>query len=134
MDNLSRKRRSENMRRIRSQHTSPELQIRSLIHRLGYRFRLHYTKLPGRPDIVFPAKNKVIFVHGCFWHQHPHCIDCHIPKSNSAYWRKKLENNKARDRRNRAKLRRLGWEYEIIWECETSDLGMLIKRVRKFLG
>jgi len=85
------------MRRIRSANTKPELVVRSLTHRLGYRFRLHRRDLPGRPDLVFPSKRRVIFVNGCFWHQHRRCIDGRIPKSNTAYWSPKLSNNKKRD-------------------------------------
>ncbi|MGC2744091.1 MAG: DNA mismatch endonuclease Vsr [Candidatus Angelobacter sp.] len=133
MDRISRCKRSENMRRIRSRNTIPELQVRSLLHRLGFRFRLHYSHLPGRPDIVFPSRSKVIFVHGCFWHQHAHCIDCHVPKSNSSYWLAKLTANRNRDRRNRARLRRLGWKYEVIWECEAHDTERLARRLLKFL-
>jgi len=134
MDKISRHRRSENMRRIRSRNTIPEIQVRSLLHSLGYRFRLHYSDLPGRPDIVFPSRNKVIFVHGCFWHQHARCSDCHIPKSNSSYWLEKLNANRARDRRNRMKLRRLGWKYEVIWECEAHDVERLVRRLLRFLN
>jgi len=126
-------RRSENMRRIRSKDTKPEKALRSLLHRAGYRFRIHANDLPGSPDIVFPARRKVVFVHGCFWHQHRGCIDGRTPKSNNDYWSPKLANNRKRDRKNRSKLRNLGWACLVIWDCETSDLQRLRDRIRKFL-
>src|ERR1700686_2347328 len=117
MDNLSRERRSENMRRIRSANTKPEMVVRSLAHRLGYRFRLHRRNLPGCPDLVFPSKQKAIFVHGCFWHQHGVCSDGRLPKSNTGYWSPKLANNKKRDKKNRARLAAMGWKCLVIWDC-----------------
>lgn len=121
MDTISRRRRSENMRRIRSGNTKPELVVRSLAHRMGYRFRLHRKDLPGCPDLVFPSKRKVIFVHGCFWHQHRGCIDGHTPKSNASYWSPKLTNNKKRDKKALSRLARLGWKCLVLWDCQTSD-------------
>jgi DNA mismatch endonuclease (patch repair protein) len=122
------------MRRIRSADTKPELAVRSLTHRLGFRFRLHRRDLPGRPDLVFPSKRKVIFVHGCFWHQHRGCVDGRTPKSNSDYWLPKLANNKKRDRKNRARLTRLGWKCLVIWDCETRDPKELKRQLEAFLG
>src|SRR5208283_2172112 len=121
------------MRRIRSANTKPELTVRSLAHRLGYRFRLHRRDLPGRPDLVFPSKRKVIFVHGCFWHQHRGCIDGRTPKSNTPYWLPKLANNKERDRKNRSRLARLGWECLVIWDCQTEDGKKLEQQLRALL-
>jgi len=123
--------RSENMRRIRSKDTAPELIVRRLIHSLGYRYRLHQTDLPGKPDLAFRSKQKAIFVHGCFWHQHQ-CIT-RKPRSNESYWLPKLARNKARDIRNRRALRRLGWDYLIIWECETRSAAALEQRIVEFL-
>ena len=133
MDTISRRRRSENMRRIRSADTKPELVVRSLTHRLGYRFRLHRRDLPGCPDLVFPSKRKVIFVHGCFWHQHRRCIDGRTPKSNTAYWLPKLGDNKKRDKRNRSRIARMGWKCLVIWDCQTGDRTKLNRQLKAFL-
>jgi DNA mismatch endonuclease (patch repair protein) len=125
--------RSANMRAIRSKDMRPELAVRSLVHRLGYRFRLHRKDLPGKPDLVFASRRKVIFVHGCFWHSHG-CKIAHAPKSNLAYWGPKLERNRLRDKKNIGQLSASGWKSLVIWECETSDEPGLRKRVVKFLG
>lgn len=125
--------RSANMRAIRSKDMQPELAVRSLAHKLGYRFRLHRKDLPGNPDLVFPARRKVIFVHGCFWHAHD-CKVAHSPKSNLAYWMPKLERNKARDKRSIESLGALGWKALVIWECEARDARKLKKIVSLFLG
>ena len=108
-DRLTKARRSWNMSRIRGKDTTPEKAVRSLLHRMGYRFRLHGKKLPGRPDIVLAKHKTVIFVHGCFWHRHRTCKNCTTPSSNRGFWVKKLEWSAARDRRNRRALVRLGW-------------------------
>jgi len=125
--------RSENMRRIRSKGMRPELAVRSLVHRMGYRFRLHRKDLPGKPDLVFVSRRKVIFVHGCFWHSHKACDTAHMPKSNLAYWRPKLERNRERDTRNIEALAAAGWKPLIIWECETKHEENLGKRIAAFL-
>jgi DNA mismatch endonuclease (patch repair protein) len=125
--------RSANMRAIRSKDMQPELKVRSLVHMLGYRFRLHRKDLPGKPDLVFGPRRKVIFVHGCFWHSH-NCKAAHIPKSNQEYWVPKLQRNKARDGRNIEVLEADGWQALVIWECEARDEGRLRKRLRTFLG
>jgi DNA mismatch endonuclease (patch repair protein) len=125
--------RSENMRAIRSKDTLPEMAVRSLIHGLGYRFRLHQRDLPGKPDLVFPARRKVIFVHGCFWHSHA-CKAGLIPKSNRDFWLAKLRQNKVRDRENLEALRRLGWDALAIWQCELKDSSAIRLRVKRFLG
>lgn len=125
--------RSANMRAIRSKDMQPELKVRSLVHKLGYRFRLHRKDLPGKPDLVFGPRRKVIFVHGCFWHSHT-CKAAHIPKSNQEYWGPKLERNKIRDGRNIEALEANGWRALVIWECEARDEGGLKKRVTAFLG
>lgn len=125
--------RSENMRRIRSKDTKPELLVRSLIHRLGYRFRLHRHDVPGTPDMVFPARMKVIFVHGCFWHGHARCKVAHIPKSNRAYWRPKLKRTQMRDAMRSRELRKLGWQSLVLWECQLLNLERVAARVKRFL-
>lgn len=125
--------RSENMRRIRSKDTAPEFMIRQLLHSLGYRYRLHRHDLPGRPDIVFPGRRKVIFVHGCYWHAHG-CKLSHTPKSNEDYWSPKLQRNVERDQRNRARLLELGWQTFVVWECEVRDAAWVEQRLRAFLA
>lgn len=126
--------RSENMRRIRSKDMRPELAVRSLVHKLGHRFRLHGKNLPGRPDLVFAAQRKVIFVHGCFWHSHEGCKSAHVPKSNLDYWGPKLERNRARDARSIAALQADGWKTLVIWECETHSEHTLKRRIKGFLS
>lgn len=113
----------------------PELLVRKLVHRLGYRYRLHGKDLPGKPDLVFPSRHKVIFVHGCFWHQHSRnsCRITRVPKSNLGYWLPKLERNKKRDAQNRRKLRRLGWDYLVVWECQAGQENALRKAIKSFL-
>jgi DNA mismatch endonuclease (patch repair protein) len=133
LDTLTPKARSERMSRIRGADTRPELLVRCLVFRLGYRFRLHESKLPGKPDLVFPGRRKVIFVHGCFWHRHSGCAMARLPKSRLKFWRPKLEHNKLRDRLNRARLTRLGWRSLVIWECETRNPALIERRIRTFL-
>lgn len=133
MDTLSATQRSSNMKRIRSSNTRPELAVRSLLHVLGYRFRIHRNTLPGKPDIVFPSRKKVIFVHGCFWHQHKRCIDGRLPKSRTSYWIPKLERNQKRDKNNRRKLNALGWGSLTVWDCQTADRDKLQATLCKFL-
>ena len=125
--------RSDNMRAIRGKDTSPEIAGRRLVHRLGYRFRLHWKDLPGKPDLVFPARRKVIFVHGCFWHCHA-CKTGLTPKSNRDFWLPKLRRNKARDSENTEALTRLGWNALVIWQCELKDIADVRLRVKRFLG
>ena len=125
--------RSANMRAIRGKDMLPELKVRSLVHKLGYRFRLHWKDLPGKPDLVFGPRRKVIFVHGCFWHSHK-CRIAHIPRSNQAYWGPKLERNKTRDGKNIEALQAEGWKALVVWECEARDERGLRKRLRAFLG
>lgn len=134
MDKISPERRSANMGRIRSKDTSPEVVLRRLIHGLGYRFRLHRRDLPGKPDIVFPARRKIIFMHGCFWHQHPGCPEGRIPGFRPEYWIAKLKRNQARDEGNRALLEQQGWRILVVWECELKDTAAVTKAVRNFLA
>jgi DNA mismatch endonuclease, patch repair protein len=124
--------RSANMRAIRSKDMLPELAVRSLVHRMGYRFRLHRSDLPGKPDLVFPSRRKVVFVHGCFWHSHG-CKIAHLPKSNKDYWEPKLKRNRARDLQNVEILKADGWRVLVIWECKTRDERKLSLQLRRFL-
>lgn len=134
-DVISKARRSENMRRIRSKGTAPEMLVRRLVHSMGFRFRLHRYDLPGKPDMVFPRLKRIVEVRGCFWHQHKGCIDSHIPKSRIAYWRPKLRRNVLRDKRNLQELQRMKWRVLTIWECEIKrDHGaQLRRRLQAFL-
>jgi DNA mismatch endonuclease (patch repair protein) len=135
-DRLTKERRSWNMSRIRGKDTKPEMVVRSLLHRMGYRFRLHGKGLPGRPDIVLARHRIVVLVHGCFWHRHRGCKNCTTPTNNRKFWVKKLEGNAARDRLNRRALVRLGWRVVVIWECETANpksLDRVQKRLQKAL-
>ncbi|MBN2396604.1 MAG: DNA mismatch endonuclease Vsr [Candidatus Atribacteria bacterium] len=134
MDNKTTEQRSENMRRIRSTGSIPEMIVRKMIHKMGYRYRLHNHSLPGRPDIVLPKHCKIVFVHGCFWHQHKKCKDgCRIPQSRSNYWIPKLERNIKRDKKNRYNLKNMGWEVLVVWECETKKLEKLTGKITYFL-
>ncbi len=122
------------MRQIRSKDTVPELAVRRLVHAMGYRYRLHVANLPGRPDLVFPRLKRIMELRGCFWHQHPGCIDSHIPKSRAEYWVPKLERNKQRDVENGRALRALGWWLCIVWACETTHTAKLSRRLSRFLA
>jgi len=136
-DKLTPKQRSANMARIRSKDMKPEMIVRRLVYALGYRYRLHRKNLPGKPDIVFAKYHKVIFVHGCFWHQHdnPNCLDGsrRKPKSNTSYWNLKLSRNVERDLKNQMYLKQVGWDILVIWECETRDHVALSVKLKKFL-
>jgi len=135
MDSFDPRMRSEIMRRVRSHSTAPEMAVRRLLHSLGYRYRLHALDLPGKPDIVFRRRKKVVQVHGCFWHQHPGCSRGErTPASNKTYWEEKLRRNRKRDARNLRALSDLGWEAVVVWECETKDAGELVNRLIRFLG
>jgi len=117
------------MRQVRSANTTPEKKVRSLLHRLGFRFRLHRQDLPGKPDIVLPKHASVVFVHGCFWHRHPGCPRATIPATHQDYWLPKFKRTVERDKRNQIELRRLGWRVAVVWECELRDLDQLAKRL-----
>jgi DNA mismatch endonuclease (patch repair protein) len=132
VDRLSPERRSWNMGRIRGRDTGPERIVRSELHRLGLRFRLHARGLPGRPDIVMPRWKTVVFVHGCFWHRHKSCRYAYTPKSRVDFWSSKFRDTIARDRRLTAKLEQSGWRVIVIWECDTFDreeLGRTLARL-----
>ncbi|WP_423379858.1 very short patch repair endonuclease [Burkholderia sp. LMG 32019] len=129
-DVFSPEKRSAVMAAIRSENTKPEIAVRSALHRLGYRFRLHVNSLPGRPDILLPRHSIAIQVRGCFWHGHS-CADGRLPNSRPEYWLPKLAGNKARDRRNDRKLRALGWSVIVVWECQTNTGRKLTSTVAR---
>lgn len=133
-DVLSPEQRSKCMSRIRWKNTRPEVLVRRLTHGLGYRFVLHQRNLPGSPDLVFPCRKKIIFVHGCFWHQHSCKFGRPRPKQNAAFWEKKLSGNVQRDRINMRLLRKRGWNVLIVWECQTGDIRRLSARLATFLN
>lgn len=122
------------MSRIRSKDTKPELLVRSVVHRLGFRFRLHVRRLPGAPDLVFPSLHKVIFVNGCFWHMHRCRYGRVVPRTNPKFWAEKRAQNVRRDRKNLMALRRAGWSVMTIWECQTRDVLALARRTKRFLS
>lgn len=126
--------RSRTMRAVRSKDTKPEIMVRRLAHALGFRFRLHRKDLPGSPDLVFPGRRAVVFVHGCFWHGHNCKRGARQPKENADYWRNKIARNAARDVRVSDELIDLGWRHMTVWECELRDEGMVTTRLRRFLG
>ncbi len=132
-DKLTKERRSQNMAAIRSMGMKPEMAVRSLVHRLGFRFRLHRKDLPGVPDLVFPAMKKVIFVHGCFWHQHDACREGRLPKSRQDYWVPKLTRNVERDAQHTAALKKNGWRVLTLWECQVENDSRLPQTILKFL-
>jgi len=120
------------MANIHSADTIPEAELRRLVHALGYRFRLHRSDLPGKPDVVLPRHSATIMMHGCFWHSHT-CNDGRRPGSNTEYWNKKLDRNVQRDKKNVAALRRLGWRCLVVWECQLRNKERLRNRITRFL-
>ena len=134
MDRLSEERRSALMSKVKGKDTGPELLVRKAAHRMGFRFRLHRKDLPGKPDIVFPRFKVAIFVHGCFWHSHRSCPKGRLPKSKLDYWGPKLRENTKRDRRNLSRLRKLGWQAHVIWQCETTDPAHTEELLRDILN
>lgn len=132
-DVLTPKQRSYCMSRIRGANTSPELIVRQLVHAMGFRFRLHRRDLPGTPDIVLPRHRKIIFVHGCFWHRHRCKYGRPRPRTNAAFWERKLDGNVRRDKKDLLALRRLGWRVLIIWECQTRHPELVLSRLSRFL-
>ncbi|WP_346325668.1 DNA mismatch endonuclease Vsr [Iodidimonas sp. SYSU 1G8] len=134
MDRVSSDRRSENMRRIKNKATVPEIAVRQAAYALGLRFRLNRKDLPGKPDLVMPGRRIAIFVHGCFWHRHTNCPNCTTPQTRMEFWNSKFAANVARDARCEQALRDLGWQVEVIWECETKDRSRLTDRLRSIVG
>ena len=132
-DQVSPEVRSDIMRRVRSKGTKPEMSVRRELHRKGYRYRLHLGDLPGRPDLAFPSRRKVLFVNGCFWHLHSGCARARIPASNREIWTAKLMRNRRRDEESLTALRSIGWEALTVWECELQDLDSAIARIVAFL-
>ena len=133
MDTRTEEQRRRIMQAVRTRDTGPEMIVRRLLHRSGYRYRLHRKDLPGRPDVAFLSQRKAIFVHGCFWHGHG-CPKGRLPKSRLDYWEPKLSGNKERDQRREEELRSMGWDVLVIWQCETADLGDLAGRLHGFLA
>jgi DNA mismatch endonuclease (patch repair protein) len=125
--------RSQIMRSVKSENTAPEMLVRHLAHQMGYRFRLHRRDLPGKPDLVFPARRKVVFVHGCFWHGHDCMRGARLPVSNRIYWKNKIAQNRMRDQAVPSLLRSMGWRSLVVWECETKAKVTLERRLRRFL-
>ena len=125
--------RSSIMRAVKGRNTGPEMTVRRLLHDLGYRYRLHRSDLPGKPDLAFPSRRKVVFVHGCFWHGHSCARGARVPKTNSSYWTAKIAGNAARDVLNRARLEGMGWEVLSVWECELKDPARLEAFLTRFL-
>ena len=134
MDKLNPAERSRNMARIRGKDTTPEKRVRSLLHRMGCRFRLHDARLPGKPDIVLPKHRAVIFVHGCFWHRHEGCKRATMPSNNREFWERKLSLNRKRDRRQLEELAALVYRSLVVWQCELKDEERLRERLSSFLA
>jgi len=133
-DHLSKEQRSRNMSRIRSKDSAAEKAVRSILHRLGCRFRLHRRDLPGTPDIVLPKYRTALFVHGCFWHRHQGCKRSFVPSTRTEYWSRKFQANVERDRRNRADLMDMGWQVVVLWECETKDTTALTAHIKSLIS
>ncbi len=136
MDTLTRKDRSARMSLVRGRDTAPEIIVRKLVYSLGYRYRIHDTSLPGCPDLVLRKYRKVIFVHGCFWHRHRrrNCKLARLPKSRLDFWLPKLEGNRLRDIKVRARLKKLSWQVLVVWECGLNDPAFLRKKIESFLS
>ncbi|MBT4339527.1 MAG: DNA mismatch endonuclease Vsr [Bacteroidetes bacterium] len=133
MDKLTKEKRSWNMSKIRSGNTKPELLVRSLLHRMGYRFRLHQKDLPGKPDVVLAKHKAVIFIHGCFWHHHKGCKYAYIPKTRKEFWEAKFKSNIERDKKVNKLLKEKNWRILIIWECEISNIELTRKKLKDYL-
>lgn len=133
-DTLTPEQRSERMSRVRDRGGKAEMTVRRLVHSLGYRYRLHVSGLPGRPDILLPRHRKIIFVHGCFWHRHDDCRLARLPKSRLDFWVPKLQRNRERDMDAIRSLTKLGWLVLVVWECEVRDREKLIEKLTNFLG
>jgi DNA mismatch endonuclease Vsr len=133
IDHVDASKRAEIMAAVKSEDTSAELALRSLLHRSGYRYRLHDRKLPGRPDVVFPGRKKAIFINGCFWHRHDGCRYATTPKTRIEFWETKFAANVARDHRNMAALEHMGWSVAVVWQCELKQPEKALARVTQFL-
>ena len=133
MDRFTRSKRSEIMRSIGGKNTQPEILVRSLLHRMGFRFRIHKKELPGKPDVVLSRHKKVVFVNGCFWHGHKHCPRAKLPETRRAFWSSKIEGNIRRDARNVANLRDLGYKSIVVWTCQIKDVEALRAKLERFM-
>ena len=133
-DRLNQLQRSNLMSRVQSRDTGPERELRRLLTEMGFRYRLQYERVPGRPDVAFPGRRKVIWVHGCFWHRHPGCPRATLPKTRQDFWFPKLEGNRKRDLAVQVEARRLGWDTMVVWECEMKELDELTRRLNRFLS
>jgi DNA mismatch endonuclease (patch repair protein) len=133
VDHVSPAVRSAIMRAVRTVDTGPELAVRRIVHKAGYRYRLHVRELPGRPDIVFPSRGKVVFVHGCFWHGHSGCCKSRLPKSRIEFWRQKVSLNRARDRARIRQLRAGAWKVLVVWQCQLKARDMVSRKIIRFL-
>ncbi len=133
MDTVDKAKRSEVMRAVKSKDTGAEMSVRRMLHGAGFRYRLHRKELPGKPDMVFVSRRKVVFIHGCFWHQHPNCEAAKRPKSNLDYWNAKLNSNLERDIKSLAALEEQGWKAFIVWECRLRDRALLLAELKAFL-
>lgn len=133
VDTLTKKERSKRMSLIRGTGSAPEMKLRRLVHRMGFRYRLHVKELPGKPDLVFPSRRAVIFMHGCFWHRHRGCKLARLPKSKLEFWKPKLEANRKRDIKNQRRLKASGWRVLVVWECELMDTDRVSGIVRELL-
>lgn len=133
-DRISKARRSWNMSRIKARDTKPEVQVRSILHRMGLRFRLHRADLPGKPDIVLVSRRTVVFVHGCFWHRHGNCRYAYSPKSRKSFWERKFAENVKRDQIQRRRLLASGWKSVVVWECELLNTARLTRRLHRLLA
>jgi DNA mismatch endonuclease (patch repair protein) len=136
VDIFSKRKRSEIMSNIGPKHSTQELIIRKLVFSMGYRYRLHRKALPGNPDIVFPKYKRLIFVHGCFWHGHKNCKRAKLPATNRSFWKKKINKNVIRDKYNYAHLRKLGWKYLVIWQCQIKNdkMNYMKSKIDKLLS
>jgi DNA mismatch endonuclease, patch repair protein len=133
MDRISPAQRSKLMASVRSTNTRPELAVRRVLHRLGYRFRLHSNDLPGKPDVILPKWRVAVLVHGCFWHHHRRCPKATLPKSHVLFWTRKLNDNRRRDRKVQRQLNNLGWRVCVVWECEVADIETLAEALDQFI-
>lgn len=133
-DVFTARKRTAIMQAIRGKDTKPEVFVQRLTHSLGYRYRLHVSPLRGKTDLVFPSRRKIILVYGCFWHRHNCRKGRSLPSARARFWREKLDRNKVRDATNRRRLRRLGWEVLVIWECQVRNTGALAEKITYFLG
>jgi DNA mismatch endonuclease, patch repair protein len=133
-DTLSKEKRSWNMSRIKGSDTKPEIAVRSALHKKGFRFSLYNANLPGKPDIVLPKYKTVIFVHGCFWHRHKGCRSAYTPKSRTAFWNKKFNENVARDKKKKSELKKAGWKIYTIWECEIEKSGKFKRKINTIIS